>query len=136
MNLDRDALRNGGAVALVFAVPFSIAARIAADNDHSGWAVVLSLGAVVGFVLGAGCAAWIQRRGTPLTHGIVTAVATYLAAQAVFVVVKLVRGGDVSWMAIFFNLTFTAFAGLIGGLLGQALQRRGFAPSRRPGGTT
>ena len=78
---DWDAIRAGGGVALVFAVPFSIAARWAADSrDDSGrCAVWLSLGAVLGFVLGAGCAAWVQRTGTPLTHGIVTAVGTYLA---------------------------------------------------------
>ena len=84
---DWDAIRAGGGVALVFAVPFSIAARWAADRDDPGsLAVWLSLGAVLGFVLGAGCAAWVQRTGTPLTHGIVTAVGTYVVAQAVFVV--------------------------------------------------
>ena len=68
-------------------------------------AVWLNLGAVVGFVLGAGCAAWVQRVGFPLSHGLVTAVGTYLAAQAVFIVVRLVRGLDVRWFAVVFNLT-------------------------------
>ena len=86
MRWDWDAIRAGAMVALVFAVPFSIAGRWAADSrDDSTLAVWLNLGAVVGFVLGAGCAAWVQRVGTPLSHGLVTAVGTYLAAQAVFV---------------------------------------------------
>ena len=129
---DWDAIRAGGAVALVFAVPFSLAARWAADSrDDSVLATWLTLGAVVGFVLGAGCAAWVQRVGTPLTHGMVTAVGTYLLAQAVFVVVRLARGLDVRWFALMFNLTVVLAAGLIGGLLGQKLRRRGVLPGDR-----
>ena len=114
----------------MFAVPFSVAAAAAADADHSTLAVWLTLGAIVGFVLGAGCAAWTQRAGTPLTHGIVAATATYLAAQAVFVLVRLVRGSDVHWFAIFFNLSVVAVAGLLGGVLGQRLRQRGSCPPR------
>jgi len=126
---DRPALVSGAAVALVFAVPFSVAARAAADADHSTLAVWLTLGAIVGFVLGAGCAAWTQRAGAPLSHGIVAATVTYLAAQAVFVLVRLVRGSDVHWFAIFFNLSVVALAGLLGGVLGQRLRQRGFVPA-------
>ncbi len=129
---DWDAIRAGGAVALVFAVPFSHAARWAADSrDDSVLATWLTLGAVVGFVLGAGCAAWVQRVGTPLSHGMVTAVGTYLLAQAVFVVVRLARGLDVRWFALMFNLTVVLAAGLIGGLLGQKLRSRGVLPGDR-----
>lgn len=123
------AIRAGAMVALVFAVPFSIAARIAGDEDNSGLAVGLVLGALVGFVLGAGCAAWIQQRGTPLSHGMITAAGTYLAAQAVFVAIRLVRSDSVSWFAIAFNLSFVLLAGAIGGVLGQRLQSAGFRPS-------
>jgi hypothetical protein len=126
--LDVAALRAGGGVALVFAIPFSILARIAADDGNDALAVWLTLGAVIGFVIGAGCAAWVQLLGTPLTHGIVTAAGTYLAAQAVFVIIRLLRGEEVRWLAIAFNLTVVVFAGLIGGLLGQRLRQRGFAP--------
>lgn len=129
---DWDAIRAGGSVALVFAVPFSVAARWAADSrDDSGLAVWLSLGAVLGFVLGAGCAAWVQRTGTPLSHGLVTALGTYLAAQALFAVVRLVRGQDVRWFAIMFNLAVVLGAGLVGGLLGQKLRSRGVLPGSR-----
>ena len=132
---DGPAIRAGALVSLVFAVPFSIAARLAADEDNSGLAVGLVLGALAGFVLGAGCAAWIQRRGTPLSHGMVTAGGTYLAAQAVFVVIRLIRSDSVSWFALVFNLSFVLVAGVLGGVLGQRLQVSGFQPSgaRRPG---
>jgi hypothetical protein len=128
--LDGAALRAGGSVALVFAVPFSIAARWAADSrDDSALAVLLSLGAVAGFVLGAGVAAWVQQRDLPLSHGMVTAAATYSLAQAVFIAVRLVAGRDVHWFAVLFNLSVAIGAGLVGGYLGQALHRRGLTPS-------
>ena len=129
MRWDWDAIRAGAMVALVFAVPLSIAGRWAADSrDDPALAVLLNIGAVVGFVLGAGCAAWVQRVGTPLSHGLVTAVGTYLAAQAVFVTIRLVRGLDVRWFALMFNLTAVLGAGLLGGLLGQRLRSRGIYP--------
>jgi hypothetical protein len=129
---DWDAIRAGGSVALLFAVPFSIAARWAADRSHPGSLPVwLSLGAVLGFVLGAGCAAWVQRTGTPLTHGIVTAVGTYVAAQAVFAIIRLLRGEDVRWFAIMFNLAVVLGAGLVGGLLGAKVRTKGFQPGTR-----
>ncbi|HEY5663648.1 MAG TPA: hypothetical protein VIS05_06405 [Ilumatobacter sp.] len=127
---DLDALRAGGMVALVFAVPLSIAARWAADSrDDSGLALWLSLGAVAGFVLGAGCAAWVQRRDLPLTHGLATAIGTYVAAQTVFIVARTLRGSDVNWFAALFNLSVVAGAGLVGGVLGQRLRAKGFRPT-------
>jgi uncharacterized membrane protein YfcA len=129
-NLDWRAIRSGGTVALVFAVPFSFAARWIADNDSdSGAAAWLSLLAVAGFVLGAGVAAWVQARRLPLTHGLVAAVITYAAAQLVFIAIRLALGREVRWFAAFFNLTAVVAAGLLGGFLGNALQRRGFTPS-------
>lgn len=132
---DIDALRAGAMVALVFAVPLSIAARWAADSrDDTGLALVLSLGAVIGFTIGAGCAAWVQRVGLPYTHALATAIGTYVGAQAVFIAIRLVRGSDVSWFAAFFNLSVVVGAGLIGGVLGQRLRSKGFRPStERPG---
>lgn len=127
---DLDALRAGGMVALVFAVPFSIGARWAADSrDDSGLALLLSLGAVVGFVLGSGCAAWVQTRELPLSHALVTAIGTYAVAQAVFIAIRLIRGSDVNWFAAFFNLSVVLGAGLIGGALGKRMRAKGFVPS-------
>ena len=134
---DPQALRAGASVCLVFAIPFSIAARWAADNDNSGLATLLSLAAIAGFVLGAGVAAWFQQRDYPLAHGLVTALATYVAAQAVFIVVKGIRGGEIHWFAALFNVAPVLGAGLLGGFLGMRLQRKGFIPSaqRRRGST-
>lgn len=130
--IDRAAIRQGASVALVFAVPFSIAARLVADHSPgSAWASVLWLAALGGFTLGAGIAAWTQRRGLPLLHGMVCAGGTYLAAQAVFVVIKLMRGGDVRWLGILFTFSAVLFVGMIGGVLGSALTKRGLVPRGR-----
>lgn len=134
---DWSAIRAGASVALVFAVPLSIAARAVADSGDdgggSGLAVLLSFGAVIGFLLGAGVAAWHQQRGTPLSHGIVTAGGTYLAAQSVFIAVKLLRGDEVGWFGVLFNFTVTLMAGILGGFLGSFLQHQGVAARSRSG---
>ena len=49
--------------------------------------------------------------GTPLSHGLVTAIGTYLVAQAVFALVRVLRGQDVRWFAIMFNLAVVLGAG-------------------------
>ncbi len=131
-NIDGAALRQGAWVALVFAVPFSIASRVVADHDpNSPWAPLLWLAALAGFTLGAGVAAWVQTKDLPLAHGMVCAGGTYLAAQAVFVVVKLLRGGEVKWLGVFFTFTAVLFAGLLGGGLGSILRKRGLVPGGR-----
>ena len=131
MRLDENAVRAGGLVCLIIAVPFSIAGRWAADNDDEGLAAALVFCAVVGFVVGAGCAAWVQRVDAPLTHGVVTAAGTYVLAQAVFVAIRLARGLDVQWFGVVFNLTVVTFAGVLGGFLGQRLRARGILPGSR-----
>lgn len=127
---DIPAIRAGASVALVFAVPLSIAARLVSG---SGLAVLLSFGAALGFLLGASVAAWHQQKRTPLSHGLVTATSTYIAAQTIFIIVKLARGGDVAWSGVMFNLAMTMTMGVFGGLLGSSMQRRGAYPQgRRP----
>lgn len=126
---DLAAVRSGALVCLVFAVPFSLAARWAADSrDDDGLAIILSLAAIAGFVVGSGVAAWVQTKGLPLAHAMITASATYLGAQAVFIVARLVTGREVRWFAALFNVTPALFAGAVGGALGMVLQRRGVVP--------
>lgn len=129
---DLDALRAGGSVALVFAIPLTVIASIV-DSDSNGTNALFFFGAMLGFILGAGCAAWVQRTGTPLSHGIVTASGTYLAAQSVFVLIRLIGGDSVNWFRVFFTLTLVVGAGLVGGVLGNRLIRRGFVPSSQRG---
>jgi hypothetical protein len=131
---DWQAIKEGASVAVVLAVPFTLIARFFFDSDaRSGWAAVLALGSFLGFILGAGQAAWRQDRGTPLSHGIVTAVGTYVVVQAVFVVILLVAGKHVHWGRILTSLVLTLAAGLIGGFFGSFLQRQGVRPRDRSG---
>ncbi len=127
---DPDALRAGAIICLVIAVPITVIAAIV-DTDDSGLQAFFFFAAFGGFVIGSGCAAWVQRSGTPLSHALVTAVGTYFAAQAVFVIVELITGGDVNWFGVFFTGTLVAGAGLVGGFLGSRLQARGIMPSSR-----
>jgi len=126
---DTQALRMGATVSLVFAIPFSIGASWAASRGSTALAIWLVLGAVGGFTLGAGCAAWVQRLDLPLSHGLVTAIGTYAAAQTVFILVQLVTGGTVNWFGAFFNLSVVAGVGLVGGWIGRRLRSKGFVPS-------
>lgn len=123
---DLDALRAGATICLVVAVPFTVLGLVV-----DGLGAISYFGAVAGFIVGSGGAAWAQRCGTPLSHALVTAIGTYVAAQAIFVAVRLVTGRDVQWFAIFFTLSIVSFAGLVGGFLGNRLQAKGFVPSSR-----
>lgn len=125
---DLQAMRAGASVALVFAVPFSIAARIVSGTSA---AIVLVFLAALGFLLGSAVAAWHQQRGTPLSHAMVTAAGAYLIPQSIFVIVKLARGGDVTWSGVIANLLVAVSAGAIGGVLGSSLQARGVLPQGR-----
>lgn len=122
-NYDLLAIRSGAIICLVMAIPFTILGAIV-----EGARVVSFFAAVLGFVIGSGCAAWVQRAGTPLSHGIVTAIGTYVAAQFVFVMIRLVTGGEVNWFGVFFTLSLVSFAGLVGGFLGSRLQAKGVVP--------
>lgn len=126
---DTAALRMGAMVSLVFAIPFSLGASWAASRDATSLAIWLVLGAVGGFTLGAGCAAWVQRLDLPLSHGLVTATGTYSVTQAIFIVVQLATGGSVNWFGALFNLSVVAGVGLIGGWIGRRLRSKGFIPS-------
>jgi hypothetical protein len=127
---DLDAVRAGIGVCLLLAVPLTLLAAFL-DSDDSGLNALFFFGAMFGFVLGAGVAAWIQGRGTPLSHGIVTAMTAYLGAQAVFIAISLVGGDSVNWFGVFFTLSLVMLSGLFGGLLGSLLQARGITPSSR-----
>ena len=128
---DVPALRAGASVSMTFAVPLVLLARFVQSRDpESSVPLWLSVGAWAGFVLGAGCAAWMQQLDLPLKHGLVTAVATFALVQVVLVVLKLARGGDVDWFVVFFGVTMVAGAGLVGGIVGARLRAKGFQPTR------
>lgn len=125
---DVDAIRAGAMVCLAFAVPFTIVAAIV-DSESGALNALFFFGAMFGFIVGSGCAAWVQRAGTPMSHALVTAGGTYLAVQGILIVIRLVRGNDVNWFGVFFTLSLVLVAGVIGGFLGNRLQTNGFRAS-------
>jgi hypothetical protein len=125
---DLTAIRAGIGVCLILAIPLSLVAAIV-DSESTGLNAVFFFGAMFGFIVGAGCAAWLQRRGTPMSHGVVTTIIAYVGAQSVLLVIRLARGADVNWFGLLFTLSLVVLAGAFGGILGSQLQARGFVPS-------
>ncbi|NBO54204.1 MAG: hypothetical protein EBU84_06340 [Actinobacteria bacterium] len=127
---DTQAIKAGASVAVFLAVPPSLIARFMIDDTdtNNGWAPLLSLLAIFGFIIGSGQAAWRQRKGTPILHGMLTSTGVFVAAQFVFAIVKLAMGDELRFMRIVTSFSLAMFAGLIGGLLGYYLQRNGPAP--------
>ncbi len=127
---DIDALRAGASVCATLAVPFRVLAAVV--DSESGSLNALFFVLFVGFfVVGSGCAAWVQRTGTPLSHALVTALGTYVLVEIVFIVVRLARGTEVPWFSLFFTLSVISAAGVLGGFLGSRLQAHGVVPSSR-----
>lgn len=127
---DPAALRAGAMVCVTLAVPFRVLAAIV-GTDSGGLNAFFFAIFLFFFVVGAGCAAWVQRAGTPMSHAVVTAAVTYLAVEFVFVVVRLFRGTEVPVFGIFFTFSVILGCGIIGGFLGNRLQVRGVVPSSR-----
>jgi len=125
---DVDALRAGIGVCLILAIPLTLVAAFV-DSESTGLNALFFFGAMFGFVLGGGCAAWVQRRGTPMSHGVLTTIVAYVGAQSIFIAIRLIRGESVNWFGVFFTLSLVTLAGLFGGILGSQLQARGFVPS-------
>ncbi len=127
---DLAAVRSGIGVCLLLAIPLTLIAAFL-DSDSSGLNALFFFGAMFGFVLGGGCTAWVQRRGTPMSHSVITTIIAYVGAQAVFVAIRLARDETVNWFGVFFTLSLVILAGVVGGVLGSQLQARGFVPSHQ-----
>lgn len=128
---DIDALKAGASVMLMFALPATLIARFILDtrDSSSSWTPLLSLIAILGFILGAGVAAWQQRRNTPLAHGVVASTGTHFVVQMAIVLVKLVAGSEVRFSRVLTSISFALVAGVVGSLLGAFVARN--SPPRR-----
>lgn len=128
--LDMEALRDGASVTLLFAVPPTLVARFVLDNGSgtSGWAPLLTLIAVGGFILGSGVAAWRERVRQPMTHAVLAGAGVFVVAQAVFLLIRIATNGEVRVMRILTSFSLSLVASVIGGLLGNFLQKNGLRP--------
>jgi putative membrane protein (TIGR04086 family) len=120
IDLDRRALGNGIAVAAAIAVPVAVVAAFTLDDSerHSAWVALLSVAVLIGLVVGAAVAARQQRNGTPLTHGIVSALAVFVAVNGFGVVRRAVAGDDIRWARIASTAVLAVVAGAVGGMIG------------------
>ena len=127
---DPIALKQGASVTLLFAVPPTLIARFIIDNSESssGWAPLLSLLAIFGFILGSGVAAWHQTVGRPLVHGLIAGTGVFLSVQSIFLLVRVATAGEVRIGRIATAFSLSLVASCIGGVLGSFLQNSGAKP--------
>ena len=121
IDLDRRALGRGVTVAAAIAVPVAIVANVVVDDNktHSGWIALLSLAVLVGLAAGAAVAAREQQNGTPLTHGIVCALAVFIAVNVFGIVRRSIAGDDIRWGRIASTAVLAVVAGTVGGMIGS-----------------
>ncbi|MGE0878642.1 MAG: hypothetical protein AB7L13_07120 [Acidimicrobiia bacterium] len=114
--LDRDALLRGMVVAAAIAVPSGV---IGAVSQNAVFVVLV----IAGLIAGAAVAGTRQTKRTPLTHGIVAAVAVFVAVQAVGTARRAIAGDEIRWGRIFSSALLSVMAGTIGGFIGGVRQR-------------
>jgi hypothetical protein len=135
VDLDDEALRQGVFIAAGIAVPAALIGLLFVDDatgaSNDGWTVLFPLLVLAGLVLGAGCAAWVQRRGAPLTHGIATALIVFVGVQLIGIARRVISNESINWGRVASSLLLSLLAGTIGGLLGGWLAGR--MPATRAG---
>jgi hypothetical protein len=123
---DVAAIRAGAGVCVVFAAVPQLVAQFLDEGSSLGF--LLRLVALGGFALGAGVAAWVQRRGLPLKHGLATGLGAFVVIQCAFIIGRGVLGDDLRIANLVANLPLVLGASLFGGFLGAWLQRNGVRP--------
>lgn len=124
-SLDRDALRQGFAIAGGIAVPLAIVAGLVAgsDDQRSGLRSLFSLIVLVALFAGAFIAARRQQMGTPLTHGMIVAVAVAVTVSIIRTLRRALDGNGPG-AGIITNVLFGLLCGLFGGLAGSRRNRK------------
>ncbi len=129
-NFDTLALQKGASVTALFAVPPTLIARFVIDNSDnpSGWAPMLSLLAILGFIIGSGVAAWHQQLGRPFMHALVAGAGVFVVVQGFFLLIRVATGGEVRVSRIITAFSLSLVASVVGGLLGSFMQNSGVRP--------
>ena len=129
-DFDSLALQKGASVTALFAVPPTLIARFVIDNSDnpSGWAPLLSLLAICGFVVVRGVAALHQQLGRPLMHALVAGAGVFVVVQSFFLLVRVATGGEVRVSRIITAFSLALVASVCGGMLGSFMQNSGVRP--------
>ena len=111
-------------------MPPTLIARFVIDNSDnpSGWAPLLSLLAILGFVVGSGVAAWHQKLGRPFMHALVAGAGVFVVVQGFFLLVRVATGGELRVSRIITAFSLSLVASVVGGLLGSFMQSSGVRP--------
>jgi hypothetical protein len=63
-----------------------------------------------------------------MTHAVAAGAGVFIVVQAVFLVLRIATGGEVRVMRILTSFSLALVASVIGGLLGNFLQKNGVRP--------
>ncbi len=116
-------IRNSALVGLLIILPVALISSLLV-NDAPTWSAWLFLiVTIIGF-MAAGWTAGRSRSDTPILHGSIAAAVTYVIAQLVGVVARLMADEAVNLVAIALSAVLAAACGVGGALLADWFARR------------
>lgn len=130
------ALWRGTVTALVVVLPVAVINNIViGDGEDPSSPLVLLLFALI--LLGGAAGGWAVVRLSStarLTHAAGAAAAAYVIAQGLGVVLRLVRGDQLSWVGYPFLALLMATCGMLGGMFARRWQLQNGPGASRDGG--
>ena len=124
--IDRDAIRAGAMVATAIALPAGVAQLVLDDRFGAQASAPLGLAILLAFAAG-GYQAGMRSRARPLTDGALSAMVSFAAIQALFLVVGALGVGDdqsIQPAAIVFSGMLATSCGIVGGQVGATRRRK------------
>jgi hypothetical protein len=117
LTVDRSAVVAGARLAVIVAVPAILLGQ-ALESAAGGDAVIPLYLVILGGQCAGGRLAALRQPLSPLTHGALAAIASYIALVAVIVAIQLALGREVTDpVSLVFNGLMAASAGMFGGYL-------------------
>ncbi len=123
-NISWSAVLNGAAGGLMIVAPVALLSALFIDAN-TFWAFVFFLVTLVGFSI-SGFGAGRIRRDTPMMHGSLAGIATYVIIQLFGTLSRLVRGADINLASYPVLAILAGTCGVGGGLLADWYQRKSF----------
>jgi hypothetical protein len=124
------ALWRGAVTALVVVLPVAVFNNLlVADGEDASSPLILLLFALI--MLGGASGGWAVIRLSPaagLPYAAGAAALAYVVAQALGVVLRLLRGDDLNWLGYPFAALLMATCGMLGGMFARRWQGSGGAP--------
>jgi putative membrane protein (TIGR04086 family) len=118
----------GVAIGAIISAPAGVVAAIVVDEapgaHNPGWTGLLAFVVVLGLLAGATTAAFAQKSGTPLVHGMLASVVVYVGVEIVGLTRRTISHDPVDWSRVISSLLLSMVVGAVGGLLGNRLANR------------